>query len=87
MPGRFRVRVNRRWHDGPEGEMVFLDMVQISVLVGMLANGDKLSLPPKPDLPKRSRVGVPNGKMLAGEPLYESSLTHTEPMIGYDGRW
>ena len=88
LPGeRFRVRINRRWHDGPEGEALFLDIFQISALACVLINGTEPALPHKPDVPKGARVSVPTGKTLAGEALYDGSRTYTEPMRGFDGRW
>lgn len=83
---RFRLRINRRWHDGPSGELLFLDMVQIMALVGMLASGQNLSLPPKPDLPRGTPVKAPC-RVLAGETQYELTRTGTEPILGYDGTW
>ena len=88
LPGeRFRLRINRRWHDEPDGGILFLDMIQVSALVGMIAGGEKLALPSPPELPTGTRVSVPNGKVLAGQPLYEGSRTHTAPMRGHDGRF
>ena len=87
LPGeRFRLRINRRWHDGPEGEILFLDMAQVAILVGTLANGEAIVLPPKPDLPRGAPVKAPC-RVLAGEPLYELTRTGTEPILGHDGRW
>ena len=83
---RFRLRINRRWHDGPDGEMLFLDMVQVAALVGMLTSGENLSLPPKPDLPRGAPVKAPC-RVLAGETMYELTRTGTEPILGHDGRW
>ena len=85
--GRYRLRVNRCWHNAPDGSPAYLDMVQVAALVGSLAQGGELKLPPKPDLPAKSRVSVPNGKVLGDQILYDSAWTHTEPILGYDGIW
>lgn len=84
--GRFRLRINRRWHDGPDGEMVFLDMAQAWELAAKLDAGESVDLVPAPDLPRGTPVRVPT-RQLDGEQLYEVSRTHTTPMRGHDGRW
>lgn len=84
--GRFRCRVNRRWFDGPDGEMVFLDMAQVWELAAKLDAGESVDLAPAPDLPRGTAVRVPT-RQLSGEQLYEVSRTHTVPMRGHDGRW
>ena len=86
--GRFRLRVNRRWIDSPEGVPMYMDRAQIGTFVSKLGDKQTLStVPPKPDLPPKTRVNVPNGKALAGVKLYDISWTITEPFLGYDGRW
>ena len=85
--GRYRLRVNRRWHNAPDGARAYLDMVQVAALVGSLASGGELKLPPKPNLPAKSRVSVPNGKVLGDQILYDSAWTCTEPILGHDGIW
>ncbi len=85
--GRFRLRINRRWHDLPEGAMALLDSQQIGILVASLAAGGHLTEPPAaPDLPRGTSVRIPTRK-LAGVQQYEISRTHTEPMRGHDGRF
>lgn len=87
LAGRFRLRINRRWHNMPDGGPAYLDLMQVGVIVAALAAGMDVAPEPAPNVPKGTRVSVPNGRMLAGEPLYDSAKTHTDPIRGYDGRW
>lgn len=86
--GRYRLRINRRWHDTPEGGPLYLDMHQIMALAATCAAGGALpDLEPAPDLPRHTRVSVPNGRYLAGKAQYDGTRTGTEPLRGHDGRW
>ena len=85
--GRYRLRINRRWHDGADGKPAYLDMVQVAALVGSLAKGGDLELPQKPDLPAKTRVSAPNGNIIGGKMQYDGCWTSTEPILGYDGVW
>lgn len=87
LAGRYRLRINRRWHDLPEGGPAFLDVVQIAVLMASLATGTDPALPAAPDLPRTSVVSVPNGRILAGQTQREVTRTITDPFRAYDGRW
>ena len=86
--GRFRCRINRRWHDLAEGGPAYLDMQQVGGLVATLAKSGKVPLPaPAPDLPRSSRVSVPNGHVVGGQVMYDGALTTSDVILGYDGRW
>lgn len=85
--GRYRLRVNRRWHNGPDGAPVYLDMVQIAALVGALAQGGDLTLDPVPDIPRGSSVSVPNGRTWGGVVWRDVTRTVTPVIRAHDGRW
>ena len=85
--GRYRLRINRCWHDLPGGGPCYLDMMQVLGMLGELLQGRPLELPARPHLPCKSRVSVPNGRFLDGQPLYDSSWTYTEPILDYSGQW
>ena len=86
--GRYRCRINRRWHDLVEGGAAYLDMQQVGGLVATLAGSGAMPLPaPAPDLPRSSRVSVPNGNVIGGQIMYDRAQTVSDPILGYDGRW
>lgn len=87
LAGRFRLRVNRRWLDLPEGGMAFLDARQIGMQAAALALGEIPALEAAPDLPRGSAVSAPTGRMIYGECETNGTRTVTEPIRGYDGRW
>lgn len=85
--GRYRLRINRRWHDFPEGGMAFLDARQVSDLVAGLATGESPDLATAPDLECGTPVSVPNGRILAGEAMRDVTRTATPLIRAYDGEW
>lgn len=87
--GRYRVRIDRRWHDQPEGADAWLDPTGVGTLVAELLSGAGLpdAVPPRPDLPRGTRVSAPNGREVGGLPMRDGTRTATEPVLGYDGRW
>lgn len=106
--GRYRVRIDRRWHDQPDGAdasllspsvglargarptaAAWLDPTDVGTLVAALLAGSSVpdAVPPRPDLPRGTRVSAPNGRESGGLPMRDSTRTATEPVLGYDGRW
>lgn len=85
--GLFRLRINRRWLDLPEGGSAYFTRARIGELTAAMMVGGTLPEPAmRPDLPRGSSVGVPC-RTLAGVQLYEITRTGTEPICGHDGRW
>lgn len=87
--GRYRVRIDRRWHDQPDGADAWLDPTDVGTLVAALLAGSSVpdAVPPRPDLPRGTRVSAPNGRESGGLPMRDSTRTATEPVLGYDGQW
>lgn len=85
--GRYRLRIDRKWHDHPDGGNAYLDLVQIGTLAASLAVGMPQALAPEPDLPSGSSVSVPNGRILCGQVQRDVTRTTTPPILAYDGRW
>jgi hypothetical protein len=86
-PGTFRVRLNRRWLDD-NGDMAFVSYAQLAMTVAVLVHGGPLPQDaPAPELPRGTRVSVPNGRVIDGKVMYDGSRTYTDPLRGYDGRW
>lgn len=85
--GRYRLRINRRWHNAPDGKHIYLDMVQVVALVGSLAQGKGLSLDPAPNIPRGTPVSVANGGSHCGIAWRDVTHTATPTIQGYDGRW
>ena len=85
--GFYRVRINRRWHDTPEGKPLFLDRAALEVLIGSFAMGDAVELLPKeaPDLPRNTRVSAKF--WYKNMPYSEGVFTATPPFRGFDGRF
>lgn len=84
--GYYRVRIGRRWHNGPDGEMLFLDRSGLADLVASIAFEEVAEIPAAPpDLPMRSRVSVTIWK--GGQPHFESTWTDTPPIRGFDGQF
>ena len=85
--GRYRCRVNRRWHDLPDGGHAYLDMRQIMELAVALAQGGNLHLAPMPRIPYGTAVSLPNGNVVEGVVRRDVTRTMTPPIRGHDGRW
>lgn len=85
--GTYRVRVNRRWHDIPDGGPLFLDRDGIvgllSEAIRSVAKSDSVS----PVLAEKTRVRVFIGNGPDGRPRYERTWTVTPPIRAADGRW
>ena len=54
----FRVRVNRRWLNAPEGGPLFVGPDRLGQLVADVALGGMPSSEPEPDLPVKTRVSI-----------------------------
>lgn len=91
--GLFRVRINRRWHDGADGQPLFLDQSMLAALLAQTALGDMPApplpapLPPMPALSNKMRISVPLEQDKGGMPRYEGTWTHSPPILAHDGRW
>jgi hypothetical protein len=87
-PGRFRVRVNRRWLDAPEGGRMYLDQAQVGALLAERLGGPALQDGEVPDLRRGQPVRVPNGRQAEdGSPLHDLTRVAGAPIRGFDGRW
>ena len=86
QPGLFRVRIDRRWIDTPEGELHFFDRVGLAKLVAETALDEIRKLPSEPPvLPRKTRVSA---KFWVDDiPHQEATWTSTPPFRGYDGHF
>ena len=84
--GCYRVRVNRKWHQPADGRLYCTEAAVLR-LVGELSLGHAPALPDMPDIPRGSRVSVPNGIVVDGEQRYDGTFTSTPPIRGYGGEW
>ena len=83
--GLFRVRVDRRWHDGPEGEVLFLDRDGLAHLVASAAPGTVGAPAPRPSLRRGSRISVRIED--EGRARVEGGFTVGPFILAHDGRW
>jgi hypothetical protein len=84
--GLYRVRIDRRWIDTPEGKPCFFDRARLADLIVARAFGEAAPLPAAaPNLPRNSRVTVAFEH--DGTPRSEGVFTATPPWRGVDGRW
>ena len=79
---RYRLRINRRWHDGSDGGHMYLDYAQVATLAATLAAGQDISLPPAPDIPRGTSVSVLNGRIVCGVAQRDVTRTVTPPIRG-----
>lgn len=86
--GAWRVRVNRRWHDGVDEQALFLDRSGLAdFLAAMLAVGT-VELPPCPALCADMRVMLRRpdaGEFDADE--FVQGWTYSAPILAHDGHW
>lgn len=86
--GAWRVRVNRRWHDGVDGAPLYMDRARLAeFMAGLLAAGP-LEPTPRPEIcaDMRVRVWLPgDGELDVGEPVM--GWTYSEPILAHDGCW
>lgn len=83
--GLFRVRVDRRWHDGPEGEALFLDRDGLAHLVASAALGTVGAPAQRPSLRRGARVSVRIED--EGRARVEGGFTVGPFILAHDGRW
>lgn len=86
--GAWRVRVNKRWHDGVDGLPLYLDRAGLAeILAGLLAAGPVEPAPcPGICANMRVRVWLPgDGELDVGEPVM--GWTYSEPILAHDGCW
>lgn len=83
--GCWRVRIDRRWHDLPEGGHIYLTPDQLSNLITHLALGHSEELASVPQIPTGTRVSVYTGK--AGASPLTGGFTLTSPFRLYSGLW
>ncbi len=81
----FRVRVNRRWLDAPEGGVLFVAQDRLGRLVADVALGGMPDPEPAPDLPAKTRVSI--RRETDGIVWYDGAWTVSPPIRAYDGRW
>lgn len=81
----FRVRVNRRWLDAPEGGALFVGPDRLSQLVADVALGGMPVPEPAPALPAKTRVSI--RRETDGIVWYDGAWTISPPIRAYDGRW
>lgn len=86
--GHFRARVNRRWHNGVDGQPLFMDRAGLAdFLAGMLTAGT-CEAPPQPEIHPDMRVMVAAPD--AGEFELDEDVqgwTYSGPILGHDRRW
>lgn len=81
----FRVRVNRRWLDEPEGGVLFVGPDRLGQLIADVALGGMPALEIAPDLPAKTRVSI--RRETDGIVWHDGAWTVSPPIRGYDGRW
>lgn len=88
--GTFRVRAGGRWL-GPDKYTFYSPDGLARLLTGEIAAAlgrEAADAPPRPDLPRGSRVRVWHGEVVEGMPTQSClATTCTEPVQLLDGRW
>lgn len=85
QPGFYRLRVGRRWLDGPDGQPRFFDRASIAKFAAETALSALAEPTPRPDIPQDCRVTVCVCK--DDWPEYYGTSTWSEPILDYSGRW
>ena len=83
--GTFRVWIDRRWHDGPDGQPLFLDRTRLAGLVVESALGDLPDPAQDPCIPSGTRVSVRFER--SGANRVEGGFTAAPAILAHDGRW
>ena len=84
--GAYRVRVNRVWRNGHDGNPFFVDRAALAALLADVLCGVPLLDVPAPDLPADARVSV---TIRRGEDVFEivPGWTYSVPIRADDGQW
>lgn len=85
--GAYRVRVNRVWRNGHDGNPLFVDRGGLAALLSdlMAAVRDQGQPAPRPQLPADARVSVTLWQ--DDEPVQASGWTYSTPIRADDGLW
>lgn len=86
--GAWRVRVNRRWQDGVDGEPLFLDRAGLAAFLATALAAGTVETPPCPALCADMRVMVRRpdaGEFDADE--FVQGWTYSAPILAHDGHW
>lgn len=81
----FRVRVNRRWLDAPEGGVLFVGPDRLGQLIADVALGGMPVPEPAPDLPAKTRVSI--RRETDDVVWHDGAWTVSPPIRAYDGHW
>lgn len=85
--GRWRVRVDRRWHNLPDGTPGYLAASDVGALVASALGGEASVVPAVPDLPRGTLVSAPAGPDGVGGERRELTRIVTVPYLLHDGDW
>ncbi|MBO5490082.1 MAG: hypothetical protein J5960_01455 [Desulfovibrio sp.] len=83
--GVWRVRVNRRWHDGQDGNPLFLDRAGLAAFLADALGTVQQPPAPRPNVPADARVIVTVWQ--GEEPQTHHGWTFSEPIRACDGCW
>lgn len=83
--GTFRVRIDRRWHDGDEGRHLYLDRQGLSALVVIAAMGSMPEPAEAPIIPRNARVSARIRE--DGNVRTTGGTVVAPPILAHDGRW
>lgn len=84
--GAYRIRIDRRWYDSPEGDALFLTREHIARLLVDASLNALEPLPPLPsDFRKYTRCGVTF--MDKGEEVSARCIVLSPPIRGFDGQY
>lgn len=94
-PCCYRVNIDGRWHDAPDGSRLWLDVEEVGVLVGkLMLYGTELppppALPPKPVVHRGQAVSLPCAPYTEkGEPLGSElgRIASEDVLLGHDSQW
>lgn len=84
--GAYRVRVNRVWRNGYDGNPLFVDRAALAALLADMLHAAPAPCAPCPDLPADARVSV---TIRRGEDAFEivPGWTYSTPIRADDGQW
>lgn len=86
--GEWRVRVNRRWHDGVDGKPLFLDRAGLAEFLATVLAAGTVETPPCPALCADMRVSLPRPADVNDDGYdYVQGYVFAAPILARDGRW